>query len=425
MKLVKRILGIVPAIAIIIQISLLEFNLGNAYYAILIAVFIGLLVSGKKLRLNSLTVWLVIAAFASILFNEIPAFFRPYERLIAFILVMGLVGPLVTNTLLRPFRLKLFQILNVLIVGMVVLSFLGIAVGLPAMVGRGGYAGLFNHSMMLSPMAAIAMLVSINWAHRAKIIQRRWLYWGMAAMSFLACLAAGSRAALVAGIAGGLFYFYKVNQGQLSRLAQTLILILTLAIFSFPAWEGYTERIMGKMAYAEEQGGLLTARSSLWETRVIEFRNSPLVGVGFASVNTAINTKFDTESGGVEPGSSWLAVLSMTGLFGFIPLILLLSGYLIFVYKDKTDKKTSALLGALLLFFTIHMLAEGYVLSAGSGLFFYFWLLMGVLEINLSSWNFKKYLLHEIRLFGYQLHATSTGIDTFGSQDPGNRDTRL
>jgi len=31
------------------------------------------------------------------------------------------------------------------------------------------------------------------------------------------------------------------------------------------------------------------------------------------------------------------------------------------------------------------MMAEGYVFSAGSGLFFYFWLTMGIIEVNKAN----------------------------------------
>jgi len=71
----------------------------------------------------------------------------------------------------------------------------------------------------------------------------------------------------------------------------------------------------------------------------------------------------------------------MVGLFGFVPFILIIAGYLKFVFKDKTNPTNSAFPGGLLFLFIVHMMAEGYVLSAGSGLFFYFWLVMGNIEI--------------------------------------------
>lgn len=368
------------ALAALDRVSSLEFNLGNAYYGLLIAVFGVLLATGRGLKLNFFMTWLVAACLLSIYLNEIPTFFSPYERLIAFMAVMGLVGPFISNSTLLPFRKRLFTIVNALIVVMVVISFLGITAGLPMMLGRGGYAGLFNHSMMFGPMSAIAMLVAIHWAFQVQKLKVRWFYFTLAAIAFLGCVAAGSRSALVAAVAGGIFYYYKINQGKLTRFVRAAIVVVAIGIVSFPLWQPYTERIVGKMAFAEQQGDLLVTRAYLWQRRLREFNSSPIIGVGFAAVDTTISTKFDATNGRVEPGSSWLAVLSMVGLLGFIPLVLLIFRYFKFVFKDKADQLNSAFLGGLLSLFTVHMLAEGYVLSAGSGLFFYFWLLMGMFE---------------------------------------------
>jgi O-antigen ligase len=131
---------------------------------------------------------------------------------------------------------------------------------------------------------------------------------------------------------------------------------------------------------AEEQEDAFFTRAALWDMRIQEFESSPLIGVGFASVDPEISTRFDEEEGRVEPGSSWLAVLSMTGLLGFIPIVIMILKCGIFMFKDKNQPLLSAFLGGMLFLFVVHMFAEGYVLSAGSGLFFYFWLTVGMIE---------------------------------------------
>jgi hypothetical protein len=70
----------------------------------------------------------------------------------------------------------------------------------------------------------------------------------------------------------------------------------------------------------------------------------------------------------------------MTGFLGFIPIFILMIKSGIFVFKDKYEPLSSAFLGGMFLLFIVHMFAEGYVLSAGSGLFFYFWLTVGMIE---------------------------------------------
>ncbi len=385
MKALIKILTRVTTIVVLIQISFLEFNLGNAYYGILIVAFIILVFTGKKLQSNFLMVWLLAAGFLSILLNDIPSFFQPYQRFMAFIFVMGLIGPFITNTALSQLRVKLFNMLNQAILILVTLSFLGIASGFPLMVGRGGFSGFFSHSMLLGPMAAIAMLVAIHKAYSTDVKKKRILFLSTGALAFITCVAAGSRTALLAGVAGALFYYFKINHGRITRFVRIVIVIITIGIFSFPLWESYTERIMGKMAYSEQQGDLLVTRASLWKIRVREFSSSPIIGVGFASVDSSIReNRFDAIGGKVEPGSSWLAVLSMTGLLGFIPLLLLTLKYVRFLFKEKNAPMHAAFLGGMLFLFIVHMMAEGYILSAGSGLFFFFWLIMGNIE------NFRK-----------------------------------
>ncbi|MFZ2284906.1 MAG: O-antigen ligase family protein [Lutibacter sp.] len=380
MNQIIKFLAFIAALTLVAQISSFGLNLGNGYYGILIVIFAILLIIGKSNRFNTLMIWLTFAGLISIAFNEIPSFFKPYERFAAFLIVMGLVGPMIRNSALQKFRIVLFKMIKVLIVTMVIISFLGIAAGLPTMVGRGGFAGLFNHSMTLGPMAAIALLICISWGNTSNNKKKRYFFLALAAISFITCLAAGSRAALLAGVAGGLFFYYKVNQGNLSRYVRVIMFTIAIGILSFPLWESYTERIMGKMAFAEDQGDLLVTREALWTIRVLEFEKSPIYGIGFAAVDTSLTDKYDEIEGNIEPGSSWLAVLSMVGLLGFIPLILLLLGYLKFLYQDKIMKQHSALLGALLILCIVHMMAEGYVFSAGSGMFFIFWFIMGLIE---------------------------------------------
>lgn len=380
MKYFISIYSGIAAVLFIVQVSFFNFNLGNYYYLILIVLFILLLILIKKIQFNFLMIWLLIAGLLSIVLNEIPIFFKPVERFVAFILVMGLVGPLIRNSALERFRFYLFNKIKALLVAFVIISFLGIAAGLPMMVGRGGFAGLFNHSMMLGPMAAISILVCLSWGHSTLNKNTRLFFLALASISFITCVAAGSRSALLAGISGILFYYYKLNQMKFSRYIRIILIITSIGILSFPIWESYTERIIEKMSYADDQGALLVTRGEMWATRIFEFQKSPIYGVGFSSIDTSLSDKFNEEEGTIEPGSSWLVVLSMTGLLGFLPLFFLIFSYLKFLFTDKLMIQNSALLGGLLVLLTIHMMAEGYVFSAGSGLFFIFWLIMGMIE---------------------------------------------
>lgn len=389
MKKIIYLLAIISLLTSVIQISSLNFSFGNLYYGIFIAVLTTLLIIKTRVKFNVLMILFAFAGILSIILNDVPSFFQPYHRFIIFTVIISLIGPFIYNSTLHLFRLTLGNMLNNAILIMVIISFIGIVAGLPTMVGRGGFAGLFNHSMMLGPMAAIAILVALHAAQLAVNKRKYWFFMALAAMAFITCIAAGSRSALLSGVAGSIFFYYKLNQGKLTRFVRIILVIIAFGVFSFPLWESYTERMMDKIAYSENQGDALVTRTGLWEMRISEFKSSPFVGVGFAAVDTEISTKFNEEDGKVEPGSSWLAILSMTGLLGFIPIFILIAKNIFFLFKDRQDPIFSALLGGLLFMFIVHMMAEGYALSAGSGLFFYFWLLMGTIEVMKNN----KYII--------------------------------
>jgi len=386
MKLLLNIAVVLISLNVLLRNSVLEIDIGNNYFALFAFVFVFLLSIGRDLQFDFFIMLFVSACLVSILLNAIPAFFRPIERLIAFLMVSCLVGPFFKSDVLLWFRKRLFDLTNLLLVIMVTASFLGIAAGLSLMQGRSGFMGFFAHSMVLGPMAAVATLVNLNQAHRSKNRTLRWFYWGLAGAALLCCIAAGSRAALIGVVAGILFHSYKINQGNIVRFTRSVIVSATLIAMSYPIWNPYTAGLMHKMDYAEEQGDLLASRTNFWDVLIIEFESSPIIGIGFASIDPSLSEagSFDEMSGRVEPGSSWLALLSMVGLLGFAPLAILIIINLVFISNKESQFDDAALNGALLILFIIHMMAEGYVLSAGGGLFFYFWLLLGQIDASIK-----------------------------------------
>ncbi len=384
-----KFVHIIVGITFMANISVFQLGLGNVYYGILFTVLIILLITSKRPNLNYLMLLFLGVALLSIIMNDIPYFFRPYERFIIFVLIVSLIGPFLKTKRLDLFKLQLFKTLNIIIVFFVVLSFIGLLIKAPFLYGRGGFTGFFNHTMMLGPMAAISMLSCLNWGRNTSKKKKRIIYYALVFIGFVVCLAAGSRAALIAGALGSLFFFYKSNKQNLSKFSKIVFISVSLGVLTFPLWEQYTERVIGKIIFSEEQGDLAVTRSYLWERRLEEFNSSPIIGIGFSNDSSqSVNDLFIGE-GQIEPGSSWLVILSMIGLLGFIPLIILLILAFYFIYKNKGRIGILPHLGALLVFFMVHMFAEGYVLSAGSGLFFYFWLLMGVISIHQNKKEIK------------------------------------
>lgn len=394
-KLSLKIIAVVISIIAVINISNFQIELGVYYYFILAIILLVLLLFSKNIKINYLVFWLVGASFISIIFIRVPIIFNPYLRFVAFVVLISLIGPFLSSKTLTYVRIQVFSSLNRLIVIMVFMSFIGLLLNLQMVFGRSGFTGFFNHSMVLGPMAAISLLASIKNAYLSKNLLRRLFYFILIYISFVTCIAAGSRAALISVLAGILFFVYKINQNRLTRFLRFVIIIGSVLILSYPLWEQYSDRIILKMSYAEERGDLTITRTALWGLRLEEFSSSPIIGVGFASVDISLpGNRFDPFEGKVEPGSSWLAGLSMIGLLGFFPFLILVYGYMKFIIKNKEAILQSAYLGSLIVLFFFHMIAEGYIFSAGSGLFFYFWLILGVIDqlklTTESSDPFKK-----------------------------------
>jgi len=384
-KYIIKILALFLSIVVFTQISFLEISRGNSYFYLSLAILTLLLFLSRDFRINRWMLVIVMVYFLSIIFNDIPSFFKPYQRFIAFLIMISLTSPFLHTPSLNYLRLKIFQFLSILLTIFVVFSFLGIVLGFPLMIGRGGYTGFFSHSMILGPIAALSMLFSFHWASSTTNIKYKIFLFSISGISFLTSVAAGSRVALIAGMVGIIFYLYKMKQGNIKHFTKVMFLIITILTITFPVWKSYTARISGKMAYAANEDNMLVTRTWLWQNRIMEFKSSPLVGVGFASADTSIAKRFDPQTGKVEPGSSWLAILSMTGLLGFIPTLLFILNKFRSIIRCKSKLYHCSLLGSLLIFFVIHLFAEGYILSAGSGMFFIFWLLLGRIEIFLNE----------------------------------------
>lgn len=135
-----------------------------------------------------------------------------------------------------------------------------------------------------------------------------------------------------------------------------------------------------KLDYARENNSITVSRDALWLARIMEFKENPVWGVGFATQQKVLGDKRMERinaTGVTEPGSSWLGVLSMTGILGFLAMgAFMLKLVITVVRKSKADKEY-ALMFSFFMFMVVFGIVEGWIFAAGSFLFFFFWLLTG------------------------------------------------
>ena len=118
-----------------------------------------------------------------------------------------------------------------------------------------------------------------------------------------------------------------------------------------------------------------------------EFKAYPFFGVGFATMNKeAVSRSSKSGSGTIEPGSSWLFLLSSMGLMGFLSFSILFFRSLYFLFIKESVGINGYFIGSLLFLFLFHMIFEGYVIASGAYLCFFLWLLLSecgkVVNIN-------------------------------------------
>lgn len=304
--------------------------------------------------------------------------FNSWERMIMFSMMMVSVSPLVQSEYARRFRLHTLQILIIVIVVASICSFFCYFLGINMMVRNntdeyvglaGHFGGIFNHSMKLGPMASLA---SIFLTYKAFVTKKKW-FWALSSICACAVLFSASRGSFVALIGGTFSLMYKYSETKRHLMKIVLTTVVLLAI-TYPIWNSAMAGLEQKQAANVSMGGTLTSRTEKWLNRISEFESSPLWGVGFSSIDPDTHEYWNKEKGVIEPGTSWLSILSMLGIVGFTLFMVIFKKAYTLVF-NSTDS-CCILLYSFLIFYSIHMITEGYIFAAGNPVCVFFWLLL-------------------------------------------------
>ena len=229
--------------------------------------------------------------------------------------------------------------------------------------------------MVLGPIAAISGITSFYYYLTNDTKKKKILYIAISVVSALVVIIASSRLAFAGYIAGMIFLFVKPFKYRLIYI----VLIISMGIGIFARLENGTKKVETNSIDKGLVGkGTVNSRELLWNARMTEFRENPIFGVGFAAQDNHVVGSKSSEGGRIEPGSGYLMILSMTGLFGFILFI----WYFYFLFNSKRfwleifNNETYKL--SLFAFFAVHFIGEGYVFSVGNIFAALFWLLVGV-----------------------------------------------
>lgn len=378
------VLGLITALIAIIPIcGFLSIPVDNAYYAILIINCIFLLTNSSE-KFNGAFIIFLILLIINVLIVDIPDFFRPIQRLVLFILMTITTSSVIKSHKAEQLRQSIFKYtiwgMSILSIGSFFCFFLGVNMmarrslamsSIEAYSNNGGwFGGLVSHSMMLGP---ISMLVSIFFI-TLFVERKRKIYLILFFMATMSAMFASSRAALL-GIASAIVYnlfFGKFNSIIKKRLIGILLLC---GIIFLPFSDIALRGVIDKQQKRNIQNSSLNSRQDKFDFRIEEFKSSPLLGVGFCAIDIYSGDAYGNKDGRIEPGTSHLSVLSMTGLPGML-------AYLIILYKayKNAQQSQSAHSRFVILCFValfVHAWFEGYIFSAGGFLAFIYWLVIG------------------------------------------------
>ncbi len=359
----------------------LGFNVGPVeLVANVVFILLAVKLMASRIRFDNLLLCFLLYIPISLIIADPNPVFNSWMRYGFFVLLLLVVSPLLQNAKARYFRSRVFKASLFFCILIAAVSFVCYFLGINMMRNTysggeldyvqntaGTFGGLTSQSMLLGPISGVALVACTYVALQSG----KKVFWGLAVMCAGSLLFAASRSSLIATVLAEicLFYFSSKNKGLVLK---RFLLVLLVSASTIPFWGGALEGITAKNKGSIESGVNLDSRGEKWSFRIEEWKSSPLFGIGFVAVSDRDNYTLD---GGIEPGSSWLALLSMTGIFGFLFFVVLFFRGI----KRSLLRQTpmGALVGSLLVLLGVHMFAEGHIFSGGSYLCFLVWLVLG------------------------------------------------
>lgn len=364
-------------------------------YSALCIVPVALLLISRQFTINYVLLLFCLACMLSVIINHPDEHFMSPLRLCVFGGMLCLVSPLIDSGPLSLIRRCMWRILVIMLQAAAWLAFVlyvlkitGIANLKPTVIG-----GHFN---TLGVFTAFVAIVSVSRLLNKEITEAslKIYYILTAVMSTVMTVCSGSRASLL-GFAAALIYMMAACNDRKRALLTIASLAIVIGGVALVSNQDVTDRLQRKYEISVKHNSIIYSRQNHWESRWEEFKESPVMGIGFAAVTRYSRPTPEQEACDFIPeeesGSSWLLVLSNTGLIGFA----IMAWWNVMLFRDvrlrrRSGDTTAIMLGALLIFFIIEGMFEGWVLYAGSTIFFLYWLLSSQIAIPNNLNNIKN-----------------------------------
>lgn len=365
---------------------------GPIYYGILVLYSVyKILSSTQNVKYNKLCITFILIALISTLINYpiTEPIFRVEQRIIMLIIVMIAFSPLITNRKIYIYRKKIFiYLLTAITICALISSIMGIfGVGFVKqyLIGIFDFPNSLGYAQGLS-IIFLASLLNIV-PNKIKLLCILCII-----LFIITIPLTGTRTAFYSIPVILLGYIF-LKSHNIKRLIQSLT-ILSICSILFLNYIQIDTSIIDKKNEVQEEYG--TSRDALWGARIKEFKSSPLFGIG--TFRADLRWSKVNKSGNVEAGNSFLMMLSMNGLLGFINFCLLYFSTIIPFYKYIIKKRKygldffEILLSLVILFNFINMQQAGILLNAGLYFTGINWLAIS-LTYKIRKYNNSKLIL--------------------------------
>jgi hypothetical protein len=365
------------ALIIMLPLSVIGTMIPHAYYLILIITSLFIFLRNlyfHNFQFDLKSQLFLFAGFLSLIFNDIASYNNVWSRFGGFCLIMLAFGPLDKGEYSAKIKHNVFHCSKIIIVTLTILSLFAYILNLPFAFNR-GISGVFNHSMVLSPMAALSAMICLDIILKQVSKISKFIFIILFCCSLAVSIIAGSRGAVLALIIGILAYLscrYKKNKRKIISSISMMVISSWVIILYNPM--SILDNLIHKMDRTTEL--MLSGRDKMWEDRITDFKSNPLIGVGFGTFKETDNSRIDLFEGTQESGSSWFLILGSMGLLGIITYLLLLFVPVIKAWTNNSDINLNI---AIVFFFAVHTVIEGYSIAVGSTLCVIMWLNIGVL----------------------------------------------
>lgn len=359
------------------------------YVFIILSMVLVFLVRGLDMKVNKAVGLFLVTGAISIIGNDIPAFFKPWERFALFSMMIVGCSPMLRGRDIDKLKRHLYMG-GLWALGIItLLSFIGYFAGFGQRMWGfvNSYMGVTGHPNFLGFFTMVTMVWGASLFFRCTEMKERYIVIGGWIACLITLLLCSSRSALACGLVGTIAAVYLRYQQNATALVNSVIVGVVLVIMSLPYLLPYAEVMMKKnMDFDNVDSVVADTRGSIWELRYAELAESPVIGIGAYSCDTTLPNAdifYDATNGSIELGSSYLGLLAQCGWLGFISFLLIAVPIVRKCIRYALNERTpyAQLWLPILTCCLMHMFFEGYLMTAGAVQCIIVWMVLGAADM--------------------------------------------